>query len=719
MDMLVQHALHPPVRKCPRAGRMRSFFLNQEICHMAPTPLLHGLRNILRSCRFHRRSGRIKKPVIRRRSLVPLLEAFEERTLPSVFTVMNLNDSGPGSLRAAIASANANPGPDAIVFSGGLHGTITLTSGELLITDSVSIAGPGSGRLTVSGNNASRVFDMAPALSVAINDLTIARGHALDQAGGILNQGSDLRLARDVLSNNVVVESATDGARGGGIYSAAGTLNLVNCQVTGNQALGGCGASYYGLAIGGGMYVLGGNVTITNSTIAGNLAQGGNASGDGVGQGGGISLESDALGLVLSNSTIDSNRAIGGSNDSSGGYGDGGGIAASAAISLINSTISNNSAVGGNGGTGAYVGDGFGGGLNVDSTTITISGSTFVNNKGIGGSGGKSGSGNVDSFMDYGFSGAMNTEYEATLNVSNTNFIRNEALGGNNGVATASDIAAAGGAEGGAILNEVGMVATFTGCTFDQDEAIGGNGNTACAPMGLVGEGLGGAIDSGYGGSDVGANTITLCNCLVSGNNAQGGNNNSGTASVAGLVGVGAGAGLANYAGGSAYVSNSTVSLNVASGGRTNTTSGSGALLANLGAGGGIFNYLSNFNSAGYGQLDVSVVNVSDSLIALNEAQASGCGEGGGIADALSASTTVMHSTLTLNEAHGRQALGGGAYNDATSSLGLTKSLVTLNLASGSQGCGGGVYNVGTLTYDAFTIILFNLASTHGNNIGP
>jgi hypothetical protein len=50
------------------------------------------------------------------------VEALEDRTLPSTFTVLNLNDSGPGSLRAAINSANTHPGADTINFAHSLHG---------------------------------------------------------------------------------------------------------------------------------------------------------------------------------------------------------------------------------------------------------------------------------------------------------------------------------------------------------------------------------------------------------------------------------------------------------------------------------------------------------------------------------------------------------------------------------------------------------------------
>ena len=63
-------------------------------------------------------------------------------------TVTNTNDSGAGSLRAAIAAA-ANG--DTIDFAPALNGqTITLTSGALTITQSLTISGPGAGNLTIT-----------------------------------------------------------------------------------------------------------------------------------------------------------------------------------------------------------------------------------------------------------------------------------------------------------------------------------------------------------------------------------------------------------------------------------------------------------------------------------------------------------------------------------------------------------------------------------------
>src|SRR5438093_924204 len=65
-----------------------------------------------------------------RRAHTPRLEALEDRTAPAVFTVSNVNDSGPGSLRQAILDADAGPGGDTIAFNvnGGGVQTIQPTS---------------------------------------------------------------------------------------------------------------------------------------------------------------------------------------------------------------------------------------------------------------------------------------------------------------------------------------------------------------------------------------------------------------------------------------------------------------------------------------------------------------------------------------------------------------------------------------------------------------
>ena len=65
---------------------------------------------------------------------------------------------------------------DTIVFAPSLNGqTITLTSDELAIKKSLDIEGPGAGLLAISGNDASRVFDISQkeAVTVTIAGLTI------------------------------------------------------------------------------------------------------------------------------------------------------------------------------------------------------------------------------------------------------------------------------------------------------------------------------------------------------------------------------------------------------------------------------------------------------------------------------------------------------------------------------------------------------------------
>src|SRR5438552_15608491 len=94
----------------------------------------------------------------------PRLEALEDRFLPSTLTVLSTADSGAGSLRAAIASAQDG---DTIMFDHGLNGlAISVTSGELVIDKSLSIEGPGNAAQLISGNNASRVFNITNAAAI-------------------------------------------------------------------------------------------------------------------------------------------------------------------------------------------------------------------------------------------------------------------------------------------------------------------------------------------------------------------------------------------------------------------------------------------------------------------------------------------------------------------------------------------------------------------------
>src|SRR5262249_8204143 len=106
--------------------------------------------------------------------------AFEHQP----YVVTNLNDSGPGSLRALITGDDDG---SPIVFAPNLTaGTIKLTSGPIEIVSSLTINGPGANFLTVDGNGTGRVFTVDSWVSAAISGLTIAGGKAT-QGGGVFN----------------------------------------------------------------------------------------------------------------------------------------------------------------------------------------------------------------------------------------------------------------------------------------------------------------------------------------------------------------------------------------------------------------------------------------------------------------------------------------------------------------------------------------------------
>src|SRR5262245_47127333 len=180
-----------------------------------------------------RRQGRgRRRPAPTRRAHVPRLEALEDRTVPSTFTVLNLADSGAGSLRQAVLTANAMPGADAIAFAPGVHGTLSLRSGEVAITDELTINGPGAGRFTVSGNHASRIFNVSGS-QLTICGLTIADGLAAGRqalGGGLLNTGGRVKLTGVIFNNNLARGDAGPHpiAGGGAIANVAGATLVVN-----------------------------------------------------------------------------------------------------------------------------------------------------------------------------------------------------------------------------------------------------------------------------------------------------------------------------------------------------------------------------------------------------------------------------------------------------------------------------------------------------------
>ena len=89
----------------------------------------------------------------------------------STLTVTSGADSGPGTLRQAIVDA-ADPATRSFAKK---VNTITLTTGELDIAKNLDIEGPGAKKLTISGNDVSRVFAISAGETVTIGGLRITR----------------------------------------------------------------------------------------------------------------------------------------------------------------------------------------------------------------------------------------------------------------------------------------------------------------------------------------------------------------------------------------------------------------------------------------------------------------------------------------------------------------------------------------------------------------
>jgi hypothetical protein len=237
----------------------------------------------------------------------------------NTITVTNTNDSGPGSLRQALADANDG---DTIDFA--VTGTIGLTTGELLVDKSVTIFGPGAENLVVNGSAMSRVFYIGAGNTVTISGLTITNG--------------DVAIIQD---------------NGGGIYNDHATLTLNGCRVTENS--GGFGAGIFSDGVSGAVMLV-----LQDSTVSGNMAtfSGGGIHNAGFGEG--VAM------LEVTNSTLAGNTAPG----------DGGGIyndaeTGSATLQITNSTLSGNSVAGLGGGV---YNDGFAEGnasLGISNSTLT------------------------------------------------------------------------------------------------------------------------------------------------------------------------------------------------------------------------------------------------------------------------------------------------------------------------------------------------------------
>jgi len=193
--------------------------------------------------------------------------------------VTNLNDSGTGSLRAAITTANTNGAGD-ITFQSGVTGTINLASILPSIEGAVNISGPGASQLLINapqGAAADRIFFVDHPGSLSIANVTLENGNNTNSAtdpglgGAILN-------ANNLSVDSVVFQNNTSTNVGGAIDNPDTTANAVvinNSSFIDNTATGNGGAIETATAL-----------TVSNSTFSANTSTTGNGSAidDGNGQ---------------------------------------------------------------------------------------------------------------------------------------------------------------------------------------------------------------------------------------------------------------------------------------------------------------------------------------------------------------------------------------------------------------------------------------------------
>jgi hypothetical protein len=211
-----------------------------------------------------------------------------------------------GTLRASIEESNLNfLEADSIPIE--VTGTIGLESSLPIITDDVTVTGPGADALTVkrTGSAAFRIFYLGGA-DATFSDLTVSGGK--DQYGaGFFNEDGALTLNRVAVTGNEAFHESTGAtfARGGGVRSY-GPLTIRDSIVSGNSSNArGSGATT--IASGGGIEAYE-TTTIERSTISGNHVEAfAEEAGESIAEGGGILLAGPPAKIL--ESTISGNSA--------------------------------------------------------------------------------------------------------------------------------------------------------------------------------------------------------------------------------------------------------------------------------------------------------------------------------------------------------------------------------------------------------------------------
>ena len=209
----------------------------------------------------------------------PSAPSFSLPTSPNAdvadpYLVTNTNDTGIGSLRWALSFTT---GGETIRFDPSIAGQTIALDSSLYIRKSVTIDGPASAGITVSGRGTWRVFDTGFTGTLTVRNLAVTGGYSPLVLGAAFGPDANL-----VLENTVVY-----GNQGmSGSIVAGRKVTLTNSTVTGNSALS-TPPEVWGAVTGdtlelinstvahngyGGVGKQAGRVTLRNSIISNNAA---------------------------------------------------------------------------------------------------------------------------------------------------------------------------------------------------------------------------------------------------------------------------------------------------------------------------------------------------------------------------------------------------------------------------------------------------------------
>jgi hypothetical protein len=157
----------------------------------------------------------------------------------SIGTTNVVNSPDEASLRAAIKIG----GWVSIEFNGTVTLTNTISITNHIILDAHSVSA------TISGGNAVRLFNIAPGATLVVTNLTLANGACIvtngppgtpADAGAIYNNGGTVTLVACTLTNNnaqCLLWSAV--ARGGAIFNNGGAVSLCQSAISNNGVISG------------------------------------------------------------------------------------------------------------------------------------------------------------------------------------------------------------------------------------------------------------------------------------------------------------------------------------------------------------------------------------------------------------------------------------------------------------------------------------------------